>query len=167
MNFKKFIALICAFAFVFSNLINVSAGDIAEAVFLGDSGVGKSAVFRRLVPPKRDDGVHGTTIKKLAHIKFGNNNSLCLLDASCKEMYCSEIMTLCRDADIAVICVDSTSRDSIENTDVYVEYVYDNCTNPESVTFFWLQLKQMLKVRAVIWNALGRKRENWAWYHAS
>jgi GTPase SAR1 family protein len=122
MNFKKFMAPICAFAFVFSNLINVSAapGDVVKAILLGDSKAGKTAIFYVLQIKDFRNIIIPTTKSVSVFLNFTYfKHWLNLCDVSGQEKYRGLALESCSGKDVAVIVVDSTNGDSIERIEMW------------------------------------------------
>ncbi|MDR1627628.1 MAG: GTP-binding protein [Oscillospiraceae bacterium] len=142
MNFKKFIALICALTFVFSNLINVSADYIVKAICLGDSGVGKTSVLNTLVKRKFDEGISSTIGVKYMMCKKYGNNKLQFWDTGGQKKYRSIIPSYCKQSDIAVICVDSTApiKTITEKIDSWGEFANAHC--PKGVKLILVATKK-------------------------
>ncbi|MDR1240529.1 MAG: hypothetical protein LBK29_01450 [Oscillospiraceae bacterium] len=92
MKFKKFTALICAFAFLRLNLPNVYAENSIRVAVLGDPGVGKNQVVSRvchgrlrLLKPRNKVVFHklhnsaNSEIVKFSYNEFQATESLILL----------------------------------------------------------------------------------------
>ncbi|MDR1628033.1 MAG: GTP-binding protein [Oscillospiraceae bacterium] len=128
MKFKKFMALICTFVIMFSNLINVSAAsdDVVKAVLLGDSEVGKTTMFERLQSGEFNDHVSPTIGAAYVNTKYGNNE-LQLWDTNGRKDYRHLLMMYCRGVSIVVICIDCANP----NFDEWVEYTKNDC--PENI----------------------------------
>ncbi|MDR1627346.1 MAG: GTP-binding protein [Oscillospiraceae bacterium] len=139
MNFKKFMALICTFSFVFSNFINVSAVNMVKVVFAGNSGVGKTTVFEGLQGNAFNNDTPSTVAASFIAI-VDDDNDLRIWDISGAEQYRSLIRMYYRGADIVVIFVDSTNRDNIEeNINIWREFIADN--GPEGVRYILVATK--------------------------
>ncbi|MDR1627449.1 MAG: GTP-binding protein [Oscillospiraceae bacterium] len=160
MNFKKFMALICAFSFVFSNLINVSAYNMAKTIFLGDSGAGKTSVFERLRLREFNNDISSTIGVDFEYIEC-NNNRICFWDTGGKGFYRSIVRSYCMSADIAVIFVDSTNSNIIENIDMWVKFAINHCSS--AVTLYLVVTK--IDIKSVDDNLAVRIRDKAAEHH--
>ncbi|MDR1627565.1 MAG: hypothetical protein LBR79_02175 [Oscillospiraceae bacterium] len=96
MKFKKFIALICTFAFIWSNFINVSAGD-DKVVLAGSSQAGKTKLREGMIGENFSDETidmaRCISVKTLAIFEIFGNDSL------------SKAVDCLQGARIVVICV--------------------------------------------------------------
>ncbi|MDR1627285.1 MAG: GTP-binding protein [Oscillospiraceae bacterium] len=136
MKFKKFIALICTFAFMFSNLINVHA-EYYNMALVGDSKAGKTSVFKRMCEDTFDSE-HILTIGASFHtLSTVSGNSVRIWDTAGREEYQKFIPLYLRGAKIVVICSDITCQDSINNIDKWKKMVEDSeCS--EDVMVVWM-----------------------------
>ncbi|MDR1628452.1 MAG: GTPase domain-containing protein [Oscillospiraceae bacterium] len=73
MKFKKFMAQICTFAFMFSNLINVHAVDV-NVVVLGDPEAGKTSVIDRMLRNTFRGNYCHTKMPESYPLQIGNYN---------------------------------------------------------------------------------------------
>ncbi|MDR1627169.1 MAG: GTP-binding protein [Oscillospiraceae bacterium] len=136
MKFKKFIALICAFSFVFSNLINVSAHKAVKAVkvtLLGDSGVGKTALLQKVVNGKVEENISSTEGINFMHKECDNNLYLNFWDTSGNESLLSTTKTHCRNANIVVIAVNRTRTSIEESVDAWMKIVETICPDAKRI----------------------------------
>ncbi|MDR1628394.1 MAG: GTP-binding protein [Oscillospiraceae bacterium] len=121
MKFKKFIALICTFAFIWPNFTNVSAADDDDdkkVVFVGDSKTGKSEVRKGMVGESFSDD-YAPTIG----VRVVKHNILEIWDTDGNELHRSLVSLYARNAVIVVIFIPhDVTVDSVKD---YVRYWKD------------------------------------------
>ncbi|MDR1627981.1 MAG: GTP-binding protein [Oscillospiraceae bacterium] len=123
MKFKKFLALICTFAFMFSNLINVHADEEYDAVFVGDLETGKTALLNKMF--------HGTFKSKYecthyaSHFLFqaGSDNEVKMWDCPGRKDLHESNPVYFEYAKTVVICCDITNINSLNGIGKWIEMV--------------------------------------------
>jgi small GTP-binding protein len=147
VNFKKFIALICTFSFVFSNLINVSAapGDKVKkvkAIFLGDPKAGKTTLVQGFMYGTFSRDYESTMgVDCFTRSVYNNTVTIQMWDIPGAEKHRNLSLSYCPEVDTAVICVDSTDQTSIDHIGTWVEFVNENC--PKGVTIILVATKKV------------------------
>ncbi|MDR1628437.1 MAG: GTP-binding protein [Oscillospiraceae bacterium] len=115
-------ALICTFAFMFSNLINVHAVDV-NVVFLGSAGAGKTVLLGRICGDTFKDDYRSTEMPTSCTLRIGDNN-VYMWDIPGEKQFASAAQTYVeRSVAIAVIVFDVTNPKSIGDIGKYVETI--------------------------------------------
>ncbi|MDR1627443.1 MAG: GTP-binding protein [Oscillospiraceae bacterium] len=124
MKFKKFLALICTFAFMLSNLINVHAINYVNVAFVGDQETGKTSVVRRIREGTFKNEYISTVGTDYCTWQIENNNEARIWDLSGQERFWNVIKcAYLNAAKIVTICSNITCRDSIDNVGKWMEKV--------------------------------------------
>ncbi|MDR1627743.1 MAG: 50S ribosome-binding GTPase [Oscillospiraceae bacterium] len=118
MKFKKFMAQICTFAFMFSNLISVHAVDV-NVVVLGGPRAGKTSMIDRMLRNTFRDNYCHTKMPESYPLQIGDNN-VYVWDIPDEEQRVAQVY-VARSVAIAVIAVDVTNPKSIGDIGKYAE----------------------------------------------
>jgi small GTP-binding protein len=157
MKFKKFTALICAFAFMSLNLINVSAVD-HKLVLLGDTGAGKTQIVGRMVG-RGFDVQHIPTIGvDYAALDVGADNRLGLWDIAGRERFRAIVPAYLRNTKIVVVIVDITNPLGVDDVNVWCDLANQHCPNaPKVLVVSKIDLENQAYVETVPRDAFDAK----------
>jgi small GTP-binding protein len=131
MNFKKITALICAFAFMSLNLINVSAEGYRVAC-IGGKTAGKTQLLNRTAGWSFDDQ-YVATIEAMYTVLNVDTGRLGTWDIPGQEKSRFLVPMYLRDANVVVIVVDITNPRGVDGVNVWNNLANQHCPDATKV----------------------------------